>query len=95
MPCFYFVVAVVGLCLLLRAFEAHGMLYGVTELLPLDGTVVLFVFGSCFLFFLFCLFSVFSGSLLLLVSSGTVVWVFGYFAVVLDYPFGGYFLVGS
>ena len=73
MPCFYFVVAVVGLRLLLRAFEAHGTLYGVTELLPLDGTVVLFIFGSCFLFFPFRLFLVFSGSLLLLVSSGTVV----------------------
>ena len=81
--------------MLLRAFEAHGTLYGITELLPLDGTVVLFIFGSCFLFFPFRLFSVFSGSLLLLVSSGTVVWFFGYFAVVLDYPFGGYFLVGS
>ena len=51
---------------LLRAFEAHGTLYDINELLPLDGTVVPFIFGS----------------LILLVCSGIVVRFFVYLAVV-------------
>ena len=84
----HFVVAVVGLRLFVACFEAHGTLYDVNELLPLDGTVVPFIFGSCFLFFPFWSFSVFSGSLLLLVRPGIVVRFYGYLAVVLDYSLG-------